>query len=552
MKLKKLAALLLSGCLCVSAVPVYAQEMLPDLEETEDVDATLSDTQEITFVLSNEPDGIDPGITNNSFASTFLSNCFEGLVTYDEEGNVVAGVAESWDISEDGTVYTFHLRDGLKWNDGSALTANDFVYAYKRVLDPATGGQYVNMLTDYVAGAAEYYAGEGSEEDLGIQALDDQTLEITLIQPASWFIDMLTMWVWDPVQEATITANGDQWTNSPETYICDGPFEITDMSMGEYVVLSKNENYWDAENVTLEKITLRYVLDTATALSAYESGEVDGIMSIPSSDIARLKAEGAGVQTAANFGTTYYQINCEKEPYNNPLVRKALNLAIDRQAIIDNVMQIEATPAYNLVAPGYIVDGVDFTANDSNWDLGPTADVEAAQAALAEAGYPNGEGFPTLQLSYYSSDTVKKVVEAMAEMLETNLGIEVEITSADWAVYYEDIQAGNYEVAAMGWSGDYLHPMTFLPLLKTGDANNTTFYSNPDYDALVEQAMTETDAAKSLEIMQEAEALAMQDYPLINLFYRDSIYAMKDYVTGYFMNASSSLFFKGAKVIVTE
>jgi oligopeptide transport system substrate-binding protein len=232
MKLKKLAALLLSGCLCVSAVPVFAQEMLPDLEETEDVEATLADTQEITFVLSNEPDGIDPGITNNSFASTFLSNCFEGLVTYDEEGNVVAGVAESWDISEDGTVYTFHLRDGLKWNDGSALTANDFVYSYKRVLDPATGGQYVNMLTDYVVGAAELYAGEGSEDDLGIKALDDQTLEITLIQPASWFIDMLTMWVWDPVQEATITANGDQWTNSPETYICDGPFEITDMSMG--------------------------------------------------------------------------------------------------------------------------------------------------------------------------------------------------------------------------------------------------------------------------------------------------------------------------------
>lgn len=552
MKLKKLAALLLTGCMLASALPVYAAEMLPDLEEVAAEDAALADTQEITYLLSNEPDGIDPGITNNSFASIFLVNCFEGLSTYDSDGNVVPGVAESWDISEDGTVYTFHLREGLKWSDGSDFTANDFVYAYKRVLDPATGAQYVNMLTDYVAGAAELYAGEGSEEDLGIKALDDQTLEITLMQPTSWFIDMLTMWVWDPVQEATITTNGDQWTNSPDTYVCNGPFVISDMSMGEYVVLSKNENYWDAENVTLDKVTLRYVLDTATALSAYESGEVDGINSIPASDVARLKAEGAGVQTAANFGTTYYLLNCAKAPYDDPLVRKALNLAIDRQAIIDNVMQVEATPAYNLIGPGYIVDGVDFSDGDSSWDLSATADVEAAQAALAEAGYPNGEGFPTLQLSYYSSDTVKKVVEALAEMFETNLGIDVEITSADWAVYYEDVQAGNYEVAAMGWSADYLHPMSFLPLLKTDDVSNISFYSNADYDALVEQVMSETDTSKALELMKEAETLAMADYPMLNLFYKSTNYAMKDHVTGYFMNASSSLFLKGAKVVVTE
>ncbi len=552
MKMKRLAALLLGGCMLASALPVYAQEMLPDVEEVTGEDAPLADTQEITYVLSNEPDGIDPGITNNSFASVFLVNCFEGLATYDNSGNVVPGVAESWDISEDGTVYTFHLRDGLKWSDGSPLTANDFVYSYKRVLDPATGAQYVNMITDYVVGAAELYAGEGSEEDLGIRALDDQTLEITLIQPASWFIDMLTMWVWDPVQEATITANGDQWTNSADTYVCNGPFMISDMSMGEYVELSKNENYWDAESVTLEKITLRYVLDTATALTAYESGEVDGINTIPASDVARLKAEGAGVQTASNFGTTYFNINCAKAPYDNPLVRKALSLAIDREAIINNVLQVEASPAYNLIGPGYVVDGVDFSEGDSTWELGPNADPEAAQAALAEAGYPDGEGFPTLQLSYYSSDTVKKMTEALAEMLETNLGIDVEITSADWAVFYEDVQNGNYDVAAMGWSADYVHPMSFLPLLKTDDVSNNVFYSNPDYDALVEQVMAESDPAKGWDLMKEAEALAMADYPMLNVYYKAANYAMKDYVTGYFMNASSSLFFKGAKVIAAE
>lgn len=504
--------------------------------------------QEMVFVLSNEPDGIDPGVTNNSFASTFLANCFEGLATYDSTGTVVPGNAESWDISEDGTVYTFHLRDGLKWSDGSDLTAEDYVYALQRVLNPETAGQYVDIVTAYVKNAKEYYAGEATAEDLGVKAIDAKTLEITLIQPTSFFIDLLTMWVFDPVQKATIEANGDQWTTSPDTYVCNGPFKITEMNMGESMVLEKNENYWDAENVTMEKVTLRYILDTSTALTAYESGEVDGIRNIPSSDYARLKAENAGIQSVPNYGTVYYNINCEKEPYNNPLVRKALNLAVDRQAIIDNVVQVDATPAYNFLAPGYVVDGKDITEGRSDRGLSPNADPEAAKAALAEAGYPNGEGFPTLQLSYYSDDTVKKVVEAMAEMLETNLGIDVEISSNDWAIFYENIQKGNYEVAAMGWSADYTHPMSFLPLLVTDDANNNSFYSNPEYDAMVQQIKAETDPAKAVELINQAEDLVMEEYPFINLYYKANNFLMKDYVKGYYMLSNGNLCFKDASI----
>lgn len=504
--------------------------------------------QEITFVVSNEPDGIDPGITNNSFAAVFLANCFEGLVTNDESGSVVPGSAESWDISEDGTVYTFHLRDGLKWSDGSDLTAEDFVYAYQRVLTPATGGQYVNMITDYVAGAAEFYAGTGSAEELGVKALDDKTLEITLIQPTSYFIDVLSMWVYDPVQKATIEANGDSWTASADTYVCNGPMKISEINMGEGIVMVKNENYWDAENVTMDKVNIRYILDTSTALTAYESGEVDGIRDIPASDFARLKAENAGIVSVPNFGTVYYDINCAKAPYDNPLVRKALNLAIDREAIINNVVQIDAEPAYNFISPGYAVNGTDITEGRSDRGLSPNADVEAAQAALAEAGYPNGEGFPTLQLSFYSSDTVKKVAEAIAEMLQNNLNIKVEVTSSEWAVFYEDVQAGNYEVAAMGWSADYMHPMSFLPLLVTDDSTNNVFYSNPEYDALVAQVMGETDPEKAVELIKQAEDIAMEEYPFLNLYYKANNFLMKDYVKGYYMTSSGNLYFHHATV----
>lgn len=505
--------------------------------------------QEIVFALHNEPDGIDPGITNNSFASPFLANLFEGLVTYDtKDGSLIGGNAESWTISEDGTVYTFTLKEGLKWSDGSPLTSADYLYAFRRVLTPDTTAQYMGMLADYVVGAQEYFDGTGSEEGLGIQAPDERTLVLTLMDPTPFYIDILTMWTFSPVQEATIKANGDRWTATPEAYVCNGPFKISEINLGESVVLVKNPYYYDADSVKLEKITFRYIHDLSTALLAYESDEIDGARSFPSSDYARLKAESAGIISVPSYGTVFYDINCEKAPYDNILVRKALNLAIDRSSLIEDVAQIPAQPAYSMIAPGYVVDGVEFTQGRSTFGLSPVADVEGARAALADAGYPNGEGFPELILSYYTNDTVKKLVEALAEMLKTNLNINVAISTEEWSIYYPNVQAGNYDVCAMGWSADYLHPMTFLPLLKTGDINNLPRYSNPAYDALVDSAQKETDAAAALLIMQEADNLASAEYPVLNLYYKANMMLMKDRVQGYYLNPSDMLFLKTAFV----
>lgn len=560
---KKTLSLLLAVCMMAGLLagcgskeeeaPQTIDEIEAEAEEEaaqeEEAEATVAAAQELTFVLNNEPDTIDPTITNNSFAVPFIMNCFEGLVTYDETGSVVPGNAETWECNDDMTVYTFKLREGLKWSDGTPLTANDYVYSAFRVLDPATGGLYVNMISDYVVNGNAYYAGEVEASEVGIKALDDLTLEFTLANPCPYFVDLVSMWVYYPVQQATIEANGDQWTASADAYVCNGPFKITEINMGESYVLEKNENYWDAANVTLDKLTYRYILDVATALTAYENGEVDGVRTIPSADLARLLAEDVGVQTAGSYGTVYYNINCAVAPFDNVLVRKALNLAIDREALINNVAQIDAEPAFSFYAPGYAVDGVDLTEGRSNFELSATADVEAAKAALAEAGYPDGEGFPTLQLSYYSDDNVKKIAEAIKEMWETNLGITVEISSADWGVFYSDVVAGNYQVAAMGWSADYVNPMSFLPLLYTDDVTNNSFYSNPDYDALVDQAKTESDPAKFAEIVKQADAEVSADYPVLPLYYKSNNYLLKDYVEGVFMTSSSNLYFKNAVVL---
>ena len=314
---------------------------------------TAAAVQEITYALANEPDGIDPGITNNSFASPILNNVFEGLVAYSsEDGSLIPGEAESWTISDDGTVYTFTLRDGLKWSDGSDHTAQDYAYAMQRILDPNTGARYVDFLLGYVAGAAEYYEDNSLGFDtVGVKALDDKTLEMTLIAPAPYWLDILTMWTFSPVQEATIAANGDRWTASADTYVTNGPFMMSEINLGESFVLVKNPNYYDADKVNLDKVTFRFIADLGTSLMAYENGDINGMSTVPSADMARLKAEDAGVVMSPSYGTVWYDFNCAKAPFDNVLVRKAFSMAVDRTAIIEDVVQTEADPAYSFMSP---------------------------------------------------------------------------------------------------------------------------------------------------------------------------------------------------------
>ncbi len=517
---------------------------------TEDSAKTQEETpkeevkQELTFVVHNEPDGIDPNVTSNSFAMPFLVSCFEGLTTYNEDMELVDGMAQSHTISEDGLTYTFKLRDGLKWSDGSPLTAKDFEYSIKRVLKPETTAQYVTMVTDYIVNAQDIYDGKKDVSELGVEVPDDQTLIIKLKAPAPYFLDILSMPVYSPIQQATIEANGEKWTQSPETYIGNGAFMMSEMNLGESMVVVKNPNYYDADKVKLEKITYRYIKDQATALSAFESGEIDGFREVPSADLLRLKSESDDLYTLPTYATTYYLINNKKAPYDNPKVREAINLAIDRKALIDNILQGSGTPAFALVSPGYNVGGKGYADDRSDYGLKPNADVKRAQELLAEAGYANGEGFPTLELSYYTHPQVKQIVEAMAQMLQDNLNIKVNISTEEWKVYYDGVQQGNYEIAAMGWGGDYLNPMTFLPLLASDDPLNNTGYANPEYDKAVDMAKVETDPAKAMKLMLDAENIGMKDYPILPLYYRSTNLMMKSYVDGWYLTPTNNLYFK--------
>jgi len=505
-------------------------------------------TGKIVFALQNEPDGYDPGITNNSFASPFMTQLFEGLVTYDAKGEIVPGNAESWSISPDAKVYTFKLRKNLKWSNGKSLGAKDYVYSLLRVLDPKTGARYADMLTTYVAGADEYYSGKGAKEAVGIKAKDELTLEITLKEPTPFYLGILGMWVYSPVYQESVDASPERWTMDPATFIGNGPFKVASIKMGEGVVLQKNEHYWNAGAVKLAEINFRFILEPATALSAFEKGEIDGFREVPASDIPRLRTSSDSLHIVPSFGTTFYDVNTTKKPYSDPKVRRALALALDRDELIDNVLQAPSTPTLALVSPGYVFGGVDFTEAHKKYNFSSKASVEEARKLLAEAGFPDGKGFPVLELSYYTNATVKKMVEAMQQMWEKNLGIKVKIKVQDWAIYYAGIQKFDYDIGAMGWGGDYLHPMTFLQLFTSTSTNNHVGYKNPEYDALVTKAINETDPAKAVETMHQIEDIFVRDLPVIPLYSRSLTIMMAPHVKNWVLTALSNLYFKDAYV----
>lgn len=510
--------------------------------------AVVAAPGKIVFALQNEPDGYDPGITNNSFAAPFLDQLFEGLVTYNARGEIIPGNAEKWSISPDGKVYTFTLRKGLKWSNGKALTAKDYQYSIMRVLDPKTGARYADMMTVYIAGAEEYYTGKGKKEAVGVKVLDDLRLEFTLKQPAPYYLGILAMWVYSPVNQAAVESNPGRWTLDPATYVCNGPFRVASMKMGEGVVLQKNPNYWDASGVKIDEINFRFILEPATALSAFEKGEIDGFREVPASDIPRLRMSGNGLHILPAFGTTFYDVNNTRKPYDNPKVRRALAMALDRDELIDNVLQAPSTPTFALVSPGYVFGGADFADWHKKYGFSTKADVAGAKKLLAEAGYPDGKGFPVLELSYYTNTTVKKMVEAMQQMWEKNLNIKVKIAVQDWAIYYARIQKLDYDIGAMGWGGDYLHPMTFLQLFTSNDTNNLVGYKNPEYDDLIAKAIVATDPAKAVDLMHKAEDVLVRDMPIIPLYSRSLTIMMAPHVKDWALTALNNLYFKDAYI----
>lgn len=489
--------------------------------------------KQLVVQLGPNPETLDPALNSAVDGANTIIHLYEGLLVVDKDGKLAPGQAESWDTSEDGLTWTFHLRDGLKWSDGSDLTAKDFVYSWKRIADPALAAPYAETVLGPIKG---FNIDSPDPEALAITAPDDKTLVVELGAPCAYFGSLAAFATMMPVQEATIEANGDAWATSPDTYVSNGPFYMTEWEQGSHITVSKNPEYWNADAINLDSIKFMLIEDSNAAYSAYQSGEVKLIKDVPTEEIPSLSGSDE-FKTGAMIGTYYLNLNCNKDIFKDVKVRKALSLAIDRKYVAENIMQKTYTPATNFIGPGWKdSDGSDFCATSNGGK--PYIDVDnyeanlaEAKQLLAEAGYPDGQGFP--QISYATNDAGYH--KAVAEYLQDawgKLGINLKVDIVEWASFTSMRRNGEYETARNGWVGDYDDPSNMLDLLYSTNGNNDGKYNNPEYDAQMDIARSTTDPAARSAAMHKAEDILMEDCGCIPVAYYSEFWLQSPDIEG--------------------
>lgn len=532
--MKRVLALLLVSLLVVS---LFAGCQPKETDPTgtaapEETTAPVADpvTQVLKWNIGSDPKTIDPTLTGASDGGNVVNNTFEGLVR-EKSGVVHPGIAESWEVSEDGLTYTFKLRES-KWSDGSPLTANDFVYSWKRGMDPATASEYA-WIWEYtnVVGAFEATSGE-SLDAVGIKAIDDMTFEVKLSTPTEYFVSLTSFYHFQPVKQSAVEAKADgAWAKDPALTVSNGPFTLTSYEIGKGLTLTKNPNYWDASNVKLEAIEANFIDEASTAYQAYQAGELQFIPQVPTAEIPKLIAENPEFHIFPLLGTYYYNFNLKNEIFADPKVRRAMALAIDRDLIVET-LGAGQLPAISFVPPGFIdSEGNDF--NEVSGDLGLPTDLsklEEAKKLLADAGFPDGKGFPEFTILYNTSESHKLVAELVQEMFKTNLGISVKLENQEWAVFQDTRKAGNYEMARGGWLTDYMDPSGLLSIFTSANAYNDPKYLNPEYDALL-SASAKNRGKEHFDALYSAQKILMNDLPVIPIYhYTESMLVKENFV----------------------
>lgn len=529
---KRVISMLLAAVMTVSMVS--GTVMTAAAEEAEG--------KQLSVQVGPDPETIDPALNSAVDGGNMILHLFEGLLTVDQDGQLAPGQAETWETSEDGLTWTFHLREGLKWSDGTDLTANDFVYSWKRVCDPELAAPYAETVLGMVEG---YDAAiEGDLDALGVTAVDDLTFEVKLAKPCTYFGELAAFATLSPVQQATVEANGDAWAVEASTFISNGPFYITEWVPGSHIITSKNPNYWNADAIKLGSIKWNLIEDSNAAYSAYLNGDVLMIKDVPTEEIPSLEGNEE-FHVEPIVGTYYISYNTQVEPLNDANVRKALNLAIDREYVAGTLMQGTYTAAPNFMGPGWKdTDGSDFYENANNGEpyMPVTADIEGALAALEEAGYPNGEGLPVLH--YITNDAgYHKVVAEYLQQAWKEIGVTLEVEIVEWSSFTPMRRQGDFEIARNGWVGDYSDPSNQLELLYSTNGNNDGKYASEAFDAAIDLSRETVDPEERSAALHEAEDIMMADSACCPLAYYNDFWLQSSKITGIWHSATGYWYF---------
>ena len=546
--------MLLSGCGGTSA-----QSPSPSPSASAPAESTPAEGFDMAVCIASEPQTIDPALNSAVDGAIMTQHMFEGLMKWVDSGNPVndkgnmnyaalaAGQAESYEKTDngDGTVtYTFKIRSDAKWSDGQPVTANDFVYSWQRLANPLTAADYCYMI-DMVQGYAAVNAGEADPTTLGVSAPDESTFVVNMTYDCPYFLEICAFPAAFPVRQDIIEAYGDTWTTDDNSshYISNGPWKLAEWVHDSYIKMVPNEYHYDAANLGPNSLTFQLMEDQNSMLAAYRSGDLQFIEEMPVDEIAGLLASGE-LNIVDYIGTYYVCYQTQAAPFDNALVRQAFTLAIDSKYIVEQVTQTGQVPATGFVPAGiYDADpnGDDFrTVGGDYWDA-PVDDAtyqancEKARQLLAEAGYPNGEGFPTVTYLYNTSDAHKAVGEALQQMWQEELGVTVQLQNQEWNAFLETRKKGEYQIARNGWIADYNDPCSFLDMWYTGGGNNDAQYSNPEYDAMIDAAKATSDPAERMSYFHKAEDIIIgQDWALGPIYFYTQKYMMADGISGAF------------------
>lgn len=499
-------------------------------------------SQELSISLGGEPEILDPQLATDVVPMRVINSVFEGLCRKDKNGVPVPGVAQSWDISEDKLTYTFHLREAV-WADGSKITANDFKAAWFRALDPKPMDHQpalLGYLLNCIEGAEKYSFQDGKKEDVGIKATDDNTLVVKLNQPTPYFLELICSSVFMPVnvdfyEKQPLVSDMSTYGAEAQNVLGNGPFVVKEWNHGQNIIIEKNEKYWNAKEIKLDKADFRIIEDNSSAITSFKAGEIDVVDISEAHQIDELKANGAKVESFNAGVTQYISINNEDNLLKNENLRRALVMGIDRKNLVDKVVKDGSKEALAFVNP--VVRGVNKAFRDETGDLfrgDNTAEAESyALKSLVEMGL---QDMPKLTLLADDTETSKRDAQAIQEMWRKNLGLEVKIETMSFESIQDKMLNKDYQMALLRWSGDYNDPTSFLEIFEKENFFNVAGFNNSDYDSMLSKARTETDDTKRMELLSEAERLLFKSVPICPLYYIYNNYAVnpkvRDFVRG--------------------
>jgi len=515
----------------------------------------------LTIQLGPDVESIDPALNSAVDGANYILFAYENLLKVDKDGKVVPGLAQKYEISEDQLTWTFYLRDGLKWSDGTDFTAEDFVYSWQRMVDPNVAAPYAQTVLGMVEGYDEAIGLPDAEGNttidpdptkLKVEAPDDKTLVVHLATPTPYFDKLASFVSLSPVKKDVVEANPDGWSIDPKTYISTGPFKLTDWKPGSYLMFEKNENYWDAGSVKLDGIKCLLMNDQNATFSAYESGDALMIKEVPTQEITTLK-ERSDFHIDPILGTYYLDLNNTLDEFKDARVREALSLALDRKYISEVITAGTYTPATGFVSDG-VTDWDGSAWKDNITDPSVLINIDdhegnlaKAKELLKEAGYENGVGLPEMVYSTNDASYHKKIAEYLQQAWG-ELGLKIEVNIVEWKSFTPQRRSGNYQIARDGWVMDYNDPSNILELASTGNGNNSSKYSNPEFDGLMNKAATEKDPQTRFGYLHQAEELIMKDTAMVPLLYYNDFYLQSDKITGSWHSADGFWHFEYADI----